>query len=188
MIAVVGMLSLFAIPVCIIGIVIQWIRKRRVKRWAYALVVATVLFVGLLFVPTPEEIPPEQVEFEETEPPRFIAEYGDQKLELLDATVVTEDDGRVVVKVSAVFSNWSNEPLYALSAFGVKAYQGGLELSEVSDYNGEESSLIREVKDGRSIKVVYAFVLENTDNIDVSVYSPTADAWELLTKEYTIGG
>lgn len=54
-----------------------------------------------------------------------------------DANIVTLDTGETVVKVEK-YTNKDVEPLYALSAFAVRAFQNDKELLDVSDINGGE--------------------------------------------------
>ena len=80
--------------------------------------------------------------------------------------------------------NKNVEPLYALSAFAVRAFQNDKELADASDINGDEASLIQEVKDGRSISVTYVFVLDDDSPVEVLIGEPTADQTTIGKKLY----
>lgn len=104
-----------------------------------------------------------------------VGEYEGCKLELQDAKVVQGEDGKQVLKVSAVYTNDNEEPLYAASCFSVRAFQNDAELTDCSDINGAEAELAREVKNGKSLNVSYAFELEDESEVEVLVGTPTAD-------------
>lgn len=112
------------------------------------------------------------------------AEYDNSVLELGEATIVTTDNGDKVVRVEATYTNKNVEPLYALSAFAVRAFQNDKELADASDINGDEASLIQEVKDGQSISVTYVFVLDDDSPVDVLIGEPTADQTTIGQKTY----
>jgi len=103
------------------------------------------------------------------------AEYENSILELGEATIVTTENGEKVVKVEATYTNNDAEPLYALSAFAVRAFQNDKEIMDASDINGDEASLIEEVKNGQSTMVTYVFVLDDDSPVEVLIGEPTAD-------------
>ena len=78
-------------------------------------------------------------------------------------------------KVNATFTNNSDEPLYAMSLFAVRAFQNDKEITDVSDINGADASLIKEVKDGASVEVSYQFKLDDDSPVEVLIGEPTAD-------------
>lgn len=104
-----------------------------------------------------------------------IAEYDGCTLELTGGKVETTDTGKEVLTVSATYTNSNSEPLYALCSFGVKAFQNDTEINDLSDINGSEAVLIKEVKDGNSLSVSYVFELTNESPVEVTVCTPTAD-------------
>lgn len=112
------------------------------------------------------------------------AEYENSVLELGEATIATTDNGDTVVKVKATYTNNDAEPLYALSAFAVRAFQNDKEIADASDINGDEASLIQEVKDGQSISVTYVFVLDDDSPVEVLIGEPTADQTTIGKKLY----
>lgn len=104
-----------------------------------------------------------------------IAEYDGCTLELTGGKVETTDTGKEVFRVSAMYTNSNSEPLYALCSFGVKAFQNDTEINDLSDINGSEAVLIKEVKDGKSLSVSYVFELTNESPVEITVCTPTAD-------------
>lgn len=112
------------------------------------------------------------------------AEYDNSILELEEANIVTTDNGDKVVKVEATYTNKNAEPLYALSAFAVRAFQNDKELTDTSDINGDEASLIQEVKDGQCVSVNYAFILDDDSEVEILIGEPTADQTTIGQKTY----
>lgn len=112
------------------------------------------------------------------------AEYDNSILELEEANIVTTDNGDKVVKVEATYTNKNAEPLYALSAFAVRAFQNDKELRDISDINGDEASLIQEVKDGQCVSVNYAFILDDDSEVEILIGEPTADQTTIGQKTY----
>lgn len=89
-----------------------------------------------------------------------------------------------MVKVEATYTNKNAEPLYALSAFAVRAFQNDKELRDISDINGDEASLIQEVKDGQCVSVNYAFILDDDSEVEILIGEPTADQTTIGQKTY----
>lgn len=112
------------------------------------------------------------------------AEYDNSILELEEANIVTTDNGDKVVKVEATYTNKNAEPLYALSAFAVRAFQNDKELTDISDINGDEASLIQEVKDGQCVSVNYVFILDDDSEVEILIGEPTADQTTIGQKTY----
>lgn len=110
-----------------------------------------------------------------------IAEYEGCKLEVADYSVETTDTGKTLLKVFAHYTNTNSTPYYAYCSFSVKAFQHNTELVEVSNINGDEASLIREVKDGASLSVCYVFELDDESPVEVLVCTPTASE-EIIAK------
>lgn len=104
-----------------------------------------------------------------------IAEYEGCTLELTGGKVETADTGKEVLRVSATYTNSNSEPLYALCSFGVKAFQNDTEINDLSDINGNEAILIKEVKNGKSLSVSYVFELTDESPVEILVCTPTAD-------------
>ena len=103
------------------------------------------------------------------------AEYEDCILILGDASVVTTEDGKKVIKVEATYTNNGSEPMYAYCSFAVRAFQNNVQIDEISDINGDEASLIKEIKNGESISVAYVFKMEDDSLVEVLIGEPTAD-------------
>lgn len=103
-----------------------------------------------------------------------IGEYDGCTLELTSGEVKTSDTGKVL-NVSATYTNGNTDPLYALCSFSVKAFQNDIEISDISDINGDEATLIKEVKNGQSISVSYVFELSDDSPVEILVCTPTAD-------------
>ena len=112
------------------------------------------------------------------------AEYDNSVLELEEANIITMDNGDKVVKVEATYTNKNAEPLYVLSAFAVRAFQNDKELTDVSDINGDEESLILEVKDGQCVSVNYAFILDDDSEVEIRIGEPTSDQTTIGQKIY----
>lgn len=110
-----------------------------------------------------------------TETVTNVAVYDNRQLELTGAEKFTDDEGKSMVRVKGTYTNNSAEPIYALSGFAVRAFQNGIELTDYSDINAEESNLIREVKNGASIDVSYVFELTDESEVEVLIGTPTAD-------------
>lgn len=110
-----------------------------------------------------------------------VAEYKGRTLELLDAEFV--DDKMIV---HAIFTNDNEEPIYAESSFAEKAYQNDVEIDRDYSYQTSEKAqnLTREVKNGKSLECEYAFILTDESEVEVSIYSPTADEVLLARKVY----
>lgn len=113
-----------------------------------------------------------------------VAEYEDCVLTLGDACIETTDEGDTIVKVNATYTNKGSEPLYAYCSFAVRAFQNDVQIDEVSDINGDEASLIKEIKNGETIDVTYVFKMADESKVEVLVGEPTADQTTIGTKEY----
>lgn len=113
-----------------------------------------------------------------------IGEYEGCVLELLDATVISRDDGVKVLRVSATYTNNNEDPLYAYCSFAVKAFQNDVELTECSDINGDEAVLIQEVKNGKSLSVAFVFELSDESPVEVYVCTPTASQDIIARQNY----
>lgn len=113
-----------------------------------------------------------------------IAEYDGSSLELTGGEVETTDDGVEVLRISATYTNNNSEPQYASSAFAVKAFQNDTEINDVSDINGNEATLIQEVKNGKSLSVSYVFELTDESKVEVYVCTPTADEEKIAEAVY----
>lgn len=115
-----------------------------------------------------------------------VASYDNYTLTLKDASSAIQEDGTNVIYVNAIFKNESVAGTYAYSAFSVKAYQNGEELLDASDINGDEANLIKEVKDGATENVTYAFQLNDASNVEIDICEPTAEANKIGTKTYAV--
>lgn len=113
-----------------------------------------------------------------------LATYEDYTLKLENAEFDVDEEGRNVIKVYATYTNNSSEPQYALSCFVLKAFQNNVEITDLSDINGNESTLIEEVKDGASLSVSYVFELTDESDVEVLVSEPTADQTTIGKQTY----
>ena len=115
-----------------------------------------------------------------------IGTFEKYTLELNDAEFTTNESGENVIKVDATYMNDDSEPQYALSSFAVRAFQNDVELTDISNINGDEVSLIQEVKNGASIGVTYVFVLDDDSEVEVLIGEPTADQTTVGQQTYTV--
>lgn len=113
-----------------------------------------------------------------------VAEYEDCVLSLEQASTGTLESGEKVVKVVATYTNNGSEPLYAYCSFAVRAFQHDKQIEEISNINGDESSLIQEIKNGSSISVTYVFKLVDESEVEVLVGEPTADQTTIAQQIY----
>lgn len=104
-----------------------------------------------------------------------VAVFEDWQLELKDAEVFINDEGKQMLRVNAVYTNNGGEPCYALSSFAVRAFQTGIELDDYNDIDGNESGLIHEINNGASVDIAYVFALPEETETEVLVGTPTAD-------------
>ncbi len=125
------------------------------------------LILTLSLVGCTEETPPKEL--------TNTAEYEDFVLVLGDAEKFTDDTGMNMVRVSATYTNNSQDPYYAASCFAVRAFQNDKELDEYTNVNGEEDNLAREIKNGETIEVSYCFALADDSEIEILIGTPTAD-------------
>lgn len=102
-------------------------------------------------------------------------EYEDCILELLDATKIVTEDGKNAVRVTATYTNNGTDPLYAYCSFAVRGFQNDIEMNDLSDINGNEESLIREIKNGQSLSVAFVFEMTDDSEVEVLIGTPTAD-------------
>ena len=114
-----------------------------------------------------------------------VAEWDAGIAEIFDAEFYTADDGSNMVRVNFKFTNPNSDPVYFISAFIVKAFQNGVELDDMVNYdiNTEEGhDLIREIMNGASLDVFRTFKLKDNSPVEVRVCTATA-AEELLAKQ-----
>lgn len=104
-----------------------------------------------------------------------IGVFEDYQLELTGAEKFTNDEGQSMVRVKGVYTNNAADPEYGLACFAVRAFQNDTELTDCTDINGDESSLITEVKNGASVDVSYVFELADESEVEVLIGTPTAD-------------
>ena len=104
-----------------------------------------------------------------------IAKYENTQLELLNGISFVSEDGKQMMRVRAVYTNNGEEPMYALSSFSVRAFQDDVELTDCSDINGDQATLIQEVKNGQSVEVEYIFETPGLSEVEVLIGTPTAD-------------
>lgn len=111
--------------------------------------------------------------------------YENMTLELLDASVIMSEDGRQLIEVKANYQNNNADGLYAYCSFVVKAFQNNVELTDVSDINGNEAVLIQEVKAGESLSVHYLFEINDNSGVEVQICTPTAEQNVIAKKIYS---
>lgn len=158
----IGFMGVFA---SLIGFLIQLFRKKQnKKKWLMALAVFVVLFVIGSISSTPT--PPKEL--------TNIGEYDSCRLELQDATVITNEQGRFL-KVNAVYTNSKQTPQYGSSAFAVRAFQNDTELNDWSFSQEDTGNLATEVRNGASVNVSFLFELADNTEVEVLIGTPTAD-------------
>lgn len=86
-----------------------------------------------------------------------------------------EVEGVSYARVHVTYTNKSSDPYYALCCFSVRAFQNDTEIADVSDINGNEATLIKEVKNGQSVEVTYVFELVDESAVEVLIGEPTAE-------------
>lgn len=101
--------------------------------------------------------------------------YDGYTLTLESATPETDDTGKQLIRVNATYKNDNSNPAYAYSCFSVRAFQNGQELTEISDINGSESELIKEIQTGESLDVSYLYELSDNSDVEILIGEPTAD-------------
>ena len=101
--------------------------------------------------------------------------YDGYTLTLESATPETDDTGKQLIRVNATYKNDSSNPAYAYSCFSIRAFQNGQELTEISDINGSESELIKEIQTGESLDVSYLYELSDNSDVEILIGEPTAD-------------
>lgn len=101
--------------------------------------------------------------------------YDGYTLTLKSATPETDDSGKQLIRVNATYKNDNSDPAYAYSCFSVRAFQNGQELTEISDINGSESELIKEIQTGESLDVSYLYELSDNSDVEILIGEPTAD-------------
>lgn len=116
-----------------------------------------------------------------------VAVYEDTQAEILDAEFYETEDGASVVRVNFKYTNNSEDGLYMLESFVVRAFQNDTQLDDMTDINeetesGNSAELIREVKNGESVEGSYVFQLSDDSEVEVRVCTPTADE-ELLAQK-----
>lgn len=141
------------------------------KRFIVVVAVALTVIMSACGVSAPKEL-------------TNVAEYEDCVLSLEQASTDTLDSGEKVVKVVATYTNNGSEPLYAYCSFAVRAFQHDKQIEEISNINGDESSLIQEIKNGSSISVTYVFKLVDESEVEVLVGEPTADQTTIAKQTY----
>ncbi len=113
------------------------------------------------------------------------ANYDGCELILNDnATIETLDNNTKVVKIEAKYINSNEEPLYAYSSFSVRAFQNDTELQDISDINGENSSLIQEISNNNEITVSYTFKITDESSVKILIGEPTSDQTTIGQKTY----
>lgn len=101
--------------------------------------------------------------------------YDGYTLTLESVTPETDDSGKQLIRVNATYKNDNSNPAYAYSCFSVRAFQNGQELTEISDINGSESELIKEIQTGESLDVSYLYELSDNSDVEILIGEPTAD-------------
>lgn len=141
------------------------------KHFIIGVVVALSIFFSACGTSAPKEL-------------NNVAVYDNCVLSLEKASIETLESGEQVVKVVATYTNNGNEPLYAYCSFAVRAFQHDKQIDDISNINGDESSLIQEIKNGSSISVTYVFKLVDESEVEVLVGEPTADQTTIAKQTY----
>lgn len=112
-----------------------------------------------------------------------VGTYKDYTLELQEAQIDEENN---TITIKAVYTNSGDEPNYAMSSFAVRAFQNNKELPDVSNINGDQASLIQEVKSSQPVTVSYVFTLTDRSEVEVLIGEPTADQTTIGKKVYSL--
>lgn len=110
------------------------------------------------------------------------AEWDNRTLELLNAEIDKETG---LLKVHATFTNGKEEPEYALACFAVRAFQNDTEINEAWEMVNEHN-LTTEVKNGKSIDVIYFYQLVDMSPVEILIGSPTAEQTTIGKQTYTL--
>lgn len=110
------------------------------------------------------------------------ASYDDREIEILGAEFTDSYTGMgsqsiPAIKVRMHFKNNSPDPTYPVSAFGIRAFQDGIELEYVSmndNDNQEARNAIKEVKDGAEYDAMMAFATTSDSPVEIRITTPTA--------------
>lgn len=158
--------SFLGIIIALIGFIVQFVRKRPSKhKWGIACIICFLLMiVSFILVPT---TPTETTVTNK-------GEYDGCSVELLDAKVITNDNGRFL-KVNAIYVNSKSDPQYASSAFAVRAFQNDVELEDWSFSQDNTGNLTHEVRNGASVNISYLFMLTDNSEVEVLIGTPTHD-------------
>lgn len=186
MINILVLISFIGVIVSLVAVIIQAIRKKDNKKiWGIVFGICLVIFVvGVALLPydTNSEKSKETVKHEVGS----VAEYEGCKIELKDAVKTTDEDGSTIIRINAIFTNTTKEPLYGSACFAVRAFQDDKELEERTDVNGEDENLTVEIKNGKSIDVSYAYKLDSDKDVEVLVGTPTASQDTIGKKTYVV--
>ncbi len=113
------------------------------------------------------------------------AAFEDFTLTLGEAERFTDNEGNEMLRVHAVYTNNSQDPYYAACCFAVRAFQNDVELEQRFSVNGEEDNMATEIRNGKSIDVLYFFALEDSSEVEVLIGEPTADMKSIGRRIYT---
>lgn len=127
-----------------------------------------------------EVTPSEDVELTET------ATYQDFNLTLGEGEQITGNDGEKILKVHAVFTNNGQDPYYAYSCFAVRAFQNDIALDEYYSVTDEKDNKDTEIRNGKSIEVLYYFALTDDSEVEVLIGEPTAAMKSIGRKDYPL--
>ncbi len=116
-----------------------------------------------------------------------VAVYEDTQAKIQDAEFFETEDGESAIRVNFEYTNNTDKGLYMLESFIVRAYQNNKGLDDLTNINDDSDSaeLIREVKDGASVKGSYVFRLSDDSDVEVRVCTPTAEEELLAQKIFT---
>lgn len=117
-----------------------------------------------------------------------VAEYEDTVAEIKGAEFFADDNGDSMIRVRFDYTNNGADGMYMYESFSVRAFQNDIELLEKTDINDDtdSSKLIQEVKNGKTISGSYVFQLQNNTDVEVIVYSPTADEILLAKQMFNV--
>ncbi len=118
---------------------------------------------------------------EEEKVPDFPARYKGYTLNVTHA----KTDGEYIT-VHATYTNNNKESANAWSSYSFKAFQDGVELEDCSDSDGDQSSLLLEVKDGASCLISYKFRLNSESDIEIRACTPTEEEEILAEMTFSV--
>lgn len=116
-----------------------------------------------------------------------VAEYEGCTAEILDGTFLDDYEGAPAFQVTIRFQNDNADPYYLLESFSILAFQDGVEIEYVSlnDESEAAQNTITALTDGASLDCVMVFATDSDSPVELSIYTPTAEAVLLAQQSYT---